>query len=165
MAKSLGIVYFNREHSKLAKSIATSIRNQGHLANLVYASLFQDAKDCTHCASVAIQADSNRAAKIAGAYRQVFPETEIHFFDTEGNFVDGPEPESVSKIEMPAAVNPEGTEPNAETADEDSNATVDEVNADVPVESDAADPAPESAEADDPASEAGDDVGDAVKNP
>ena len=157
MSKQLAVVYFNRDQTDTAKSIANAIRNQGHLANMVYATNFQDAADCVGCATVAIQVDSNKAAAIAAAYRRVAPETEVHFFNAEGDFVDGPEPETVSKIEMPSLA----TEGNSA----DANADADQADPDVAAE--ASDPVAETeAEVvDDGASEVSNDEGDISPKP
>jgi hypothetical protein len=152
MSKQLAIIYFQRDQAKLGKSIANQIRNQGHLANLVYASNFKDAADCVGCASVAIQVDANNSAKIAGAYRNVLPDAEIHFFNTDGDFVDGPEPESASKIEMPPV-----------KADE--NATENQPDAPVADEAPVAEAAPEAEVVNDAPVEEGDDAGETITKP
>lgn len=155
MSKQLAIIYFNRDQTETAKSIANAIRNQGHLANLVYATHFKDAADCVGCATVAIQRDANQAAAIAAAYRKVAPETEVHFFNTEGDFVDGPEPEPESKIEMP---------PKAEGIP-DANADADQADTDATAEASET-AGEETAEVtDDAESETGDDAGEEVTKP
>jgi hypothetical protein len=151
MSKQLSLIYFTRDQEKTAKDIAAAIRNQGHLANMVYANNFNDVGDCINAAAVAIQVTSGKVSTIADAYRKHLPETEVHFFNEEGDFVDGPAPETPSKIVMPS-IKTEGTEQNANAdADKtDPSASTEEAAAVAPVEAEVAD---------DTATEEGDDTG------
>lgn len=99
--KPRAVIYFHRDQTKVATDIAAALRANNKIANLVFSNLFVDAADCEKCEAVAIQASSSRVHAIAKAYRKTFPDVELHFFDDEGNFVEGPTIEDRERFEMP----------------------------------------------------------------
>ena len=99
--KPRAIIYFQRDQTKTAKEIANALRSNSKIANLVFANLFIDAADCEKCEAVAIQATSPRVHIIAKAYMKTFPDVELHYFDDDGEFVEGPQIEDKAKFEMP----------------------------------------------------------------
>lgn len=180
--KPRAILYFQREQTQIVKELAGALRAQGKLANLVYASNFRGDADVESCHAVAIQADAPKAHKIAKAYRRIRPDTEQHFFNHAGQFVDAPEFEDETKFEMPVlgasgsggAVEPTG--PSAEeiaatkaalTADAETR-NEDEATTEAPAEytdpsiasADTADAANEAETVESSESEEGDDGGD-----
>jgi hypothetical protein len=91
-----------RDHEKIALELAGMIRAENKIANLVGAGHFAGPEQCEKCEAVAIQADAPKVNMIARAYRSTFPNTEIHFFNSEGDFVEGPQIEDTAKFTMPS---------------------------------------------------------------
>jgi len=154
MSKQLAIIYYSPGSEAAAKDIANRIRNEGHLANLTTAVRFKGVGNLRNCASVAIQNDSARAELIAATYRKAAPETEIHFFDTAGNWVD----EDAAPVDPEPETPPEGTTADANADAEQADPDVTEEEADAVAEGD-----PEVA--DDAQPEAGNDAGEEVTQP
>lgn len=118
--KPRAVLYFQRDHTQIAKELAGALRAQNKLANMVYASLFNGPEDCESCEAVAIQHDAPKVHLIAKSYKQTFPNTELHFFNDKGDFVDGPNLEDTGRFEMPSLNKPksEPVEPAPPTEEE-----------------------------------------------
>jgi len=108
--KQRAILYFQRDHEQIAKELAGALRAGNKLANMVYANLFNGPEDCEKCEAVAIQADAPKVHLIAASYKKTFPETELHFFNSEGDFVAGPQIEDTGRFVMPS-LKKKGSEP------------------------------------------------------
>lgn len=118
MSKPLALVYFTRDLQSIAQDVAAAVRNEGNLANFVFANAFSDGADCVKCEAVIIQATANKAAKIAKCYQETFPETEIHFFDKDGEFCDAPESLAVDgavAFKKPGSKNEKANKEEADT--------------------------------------------------
>lgn len=128
MPKAIAKVYFNRGHEQLAKDLAVRIRNEGNQCHLICANFFrgdQDIEEDAH--AIAIQASSGKAAMIGRTYNEFNKDVEVHFFNDEGDFVDGPDnPEPKPADPFAALKEPAATEeapagddtPEPEAADE-----------------------------------------------
>jgi len=114
MSKPLAILYFNPNITTVAKQLADAIRLEGNLCNLVYAGQFSGDAQVQKCEAIMVQEASGSADKIVEAYRRLLPETEIHFFNDEGEFEDG----GPSSIDPPA-----DSESTDETTDETSSSS------------------------------------------
>lgn len=128
MSKPLALVYFTRDQQDTAQDVAAAVRNEGNLANFVFANAFGDAADCVKCEAVIIQASANKAAKIAKFYQETFPETEIHFFDNDGEFCDAPESLAVDgavAFKKPGSKNEKASKEETDTGAEAQAATED----------------------------------------
>lgn len=91
MGKATAKVYFSRGSEQLAKDLAVRIRNEGNNCHLICANHFRDDRDIEEEAhAVAIQATNGKAAMIGRTYKEFNSEVEVHYFDDEGEFVDGP---------------------------------------------------------------------------
>jgi hypothetical protein len=113
MAKPLALLYFTRDKKDLALEMAASVRNEGNLCNLVFATSFKGPDDALKCEAVIIQESAGRADLIADTYRDLLPGTEVHFYDDKGTFV----PPSDDKKD------PEPNETVADTSSETAPAT------------------------------------------
>lgn len=128
MSKPLAILYFTRDRSDTAKDIAAAVRIEGNLVNMVFAAAFKGKEHCIKCEAVVIQASYGNSEFIADAYRLLWPEAEIHFYDDDGKFLDD-------------GVAPLKPEPSTEVESEDENSDVaEEAVADTGPETDAVDP-------------------------
>ncbi len=94
------IIYFNPAQTQVVKELAGKIRAENKIANLVAAALFDESM-VESCHAVAIQVDVPKVSLIARCYRKHRPDTEQHFFDSEGNWVDAPEIEEANTYNMP----------------------------------------------------------------
>ena len=88
MSKPLAILYFTRDRTDAAKDIAAAVRNEGNLVNMVFAAGFKGKEHCIKCEAVVIQESYGKSEFIAEAYRLLWPEAEIHFYDDDGKFLD-----------------------------------------------------------------------------
>jgi len=123
MPKPLAILYFTRDRTDTAKDIAAAVRTEGNLVNMVFAAGFKGNQHCIKCEAVVIQESYGKSEFIADAYRALWPEAEIHFYDDDGKFLDegvapsDPEPstEVVPEDEKPDVAKEEVVDSGSET--------------------------------------------------
>lgn len=148
MSKPLAIIYFLPGHESVAKELAAGVRNEGNLANFVAAPHFKGLADCVKCEAILLQASYGKCKAIAATYAEHFPETEVHWWDDEGEFCDGPDMQSEKVAFKKPGESSEATEAqDPDTSIEETAAAVDGSDEDV---------------ADDPVLEEGDVPGDGV---
>lgn len=100
MPKPVAKIYFVRGHEEVVNDLAARIRNEGNLCHLVYAGNVRDEGDLESGANaIAIQKSSQKALLIGKLYRAHFPNTEIHYFDDNGEFCDAPDDPSQAKAD------------------------------------------------------------------
>jgi len=132
MSKPKAILFFSTGYEALAKDLAAALRAEGSECNLVAMNARITEKQHIVIADAVVIQESNPAAEtVAGLYRTCFPETEVHFFNDDGDFAEG------AVIDT----NSEATDDTpAEEKEVDPSAQVDPPSDDTP-EGEAADPA------------------------
>lgn len=113
MSKPLAVLYFTRDKTEIANDIAARIRNEGNLVNMVYAGGFRDAEQCVKCEAIIIQQSFGRTPMIVDAYRNRYPETEIHLYNDDGEFNDEAYPATADAGAEEEAVDSEPAEEEA----------------------------------------------------
>lgn len=125
MSKPLALLYFTRDKTEIANDIAARIRNEGNVVNMVFAGGFRGPEQCIKCEAIILQASFGRAATIVDAYRELWPETEVHLYNDEGEFDDEANPAGTDtsaeegQVDPPLEIEPEEVPDDAKSEESD----------------------------------------------
>lgn len=86
------VVYFQQGRDAMAKDLAGRMRAMDNVeVTLVYSRNFQDEQNLYMVGAVVIQKGCDKDAYIAKMYEAMVPDAEIHYVDSEGDWLDAGE--------------------------------------------------------------------------